>query len=218
MKEPAIVNVKVASGAVLPTQAYDEGDIASDIYTLEDALVVPGALKIPIIKTGLSTEFDSVKYGLFISPRSSITKLPISLANATGLIEGTYRGDIGITLRNELHHDFRMWSPFAIMYDEETKSLVRKSVSDIPTGLLEKAKEQYFSEFELLFDYDIPEDFRESLFVTEVPHGTVFIPKQTRLVQAYLVEKVNMKWVKTDELSETKRGTGGFGSSGSGKA
>lgn len=211
---PEIIKVKVDSGAVLPTQGYN-GDVASDIYTLEDALVVPGALKVPIIKSGLHTEFDPDTFGLFISPRSSITKLPLALANSTGIIEGTYRGDIGITLRNTVHHDYRMWSPFAIMYDEEAKILVRKPVKDIPKGLLNEAKEQYLAEHALMFDYTLPKDFERPMFVTEVPHGTVFIPKQTRLVQAYLVPKYEVRWEKVDELTDTERGTGGFGSSGS---
>lgn len=42
----------------------------------------------------------------------------------------------------------------------------------------------------------------------------VTVKKGDRLAQVMLVEYINQKWERVDELPETKRGSGGFGSTG----
>ncbi|UQT00691.1 hypothetical protein JEFDOCMN_00153 [Enterococcus phage vB_OCPT_CCS1] len=49
---------------------------------------------------------------------------------------------------------------------------------------------------------------------TYVVAGTIFIPKGTRLCQAFLLPRYATNFVEVDELDETERGEGAYGSSG----
>lgn len=101
--------------------------------------------------------------------------------------------------------------PFALTLNPDTKEMEQVSLDDISAGALSKAKERYEKELDVM-GMEIRED--SDLFVTELPNGTIFIPKGTRLVQAFLFNKVNSDWVPVGTLPDTVRGTGGFGSSG----
>lgn len=207
------VKIVVDAGGRMPSQGF-QYDVGNDIYTMEDALILPEAIGATIVKTGMHTSFDASQFGLFATPRSSMAKMPLSLANSVGVIEGTYTGDIGVPLKNNLSHTANMWSPFALTWDEETKKVVRIDVDKIPTGILREAKERYIEQHNLLFDIEIPEQLEDQIFVEVVPHGSFFVPKGTRLLQVFLLPRYDIDWHKVDSLEETERGSGGFGSTG----
>lgn len=210
------IKIKKDPGATLPKQAH-KNDVAFDLFTNEEVIVVPGMLSATIVKTGLHMQFDAEKYGLLISPRSSMVKLPLTLANSTGIVEGTFTGDVGIALRNVLHHETAMWDTFALTLSRDTGAIERVPVADISTEVLEAVKQRYLDQVNLLFSdsmKDLTEELKDA-FVTRVPHGTLFIPKGTRLAQAYIIPRFDVEFIEVAELEETERGNGGFGSSGS---
>jgi dUTP pyrophosphatase len=63
----------------------------------------------------------------------------------------------------------------------------------------------------------IDEDFRGELEVVLANLGneTIVIRDGERFAQCYLDEVIEIEWAPTDQLDETERGTGGFGSTGS---
>lgn len=203
--------IKIDSGGNMPLKGRDL-DVAHDIFTSEDALITPSMIGATIVPTALHTAFNPEELALLILPRSSIFKMPLMLANSVGLIEGEYRGTIGIPLRNTIHHDPNMWSSFGLTLNAETGKIERINVEDIPKGSLEQAKEKYFEDLALLFDISFVDE--SSLFVTEIPHGSFFLPRNTRIMQALFTERYDTEFLLKDKLSDSERGANGFGSSG----
>lgn len=62
----------------------------------------------------------------------------------------------------------------------------------------------------------IDSDYRGEVLVklTRDDKGPIFILRGTRIAQAMLVPIPRVEFVEVDDLSETKRGAGGFGSTG----
>lgn len=219
MANKAEVLLKVTVDGKQPKQAYP-GDVGTDIYTAEDVLIYPGALRATIIPTGLSTAFDEINYGMLIAPRSSILKYPLSMSNSLGVIEGTYRGDLGIVLRHTLSGNAHMLSNHALAINEETGELEPIHIKDIPAGALRKAKEQYMKEYKLLnpgLNASEVVAKTSEMFISQVIHTTLFIPKGTRIAQMFLFDKVTPEYKLVGELPQSVRGEKGFGSSGATK-
>jgi len=192
--------------AITPTQGYDD-DYAYDLYAAEGRLVAPCTFKSVLIPTGLRTSFDPVKYGAKVNLRSGVAlKTPLVLANSTGIIEGTYRGYWGIAVRNTFI-DNRLVD-FA--FDVKGK---RINVTDIPKSVLQQAKDFYLKEMKLVGLKPTAETKRD-IYATKVPAGTIYVAEGDRIAQVHLDHKVYVDWVETDELPESVRGEGGFGSSG----
>lgn len=215
------VKVTGASKDVYPSQGY-ELDFAHDLYTTEDAIVSPHQVGATLISTGIKTEFDPEKYGLIITPRSSISKLPLQMANSIGIIEGTYRGEILVPLRNTLPVSV---NPELTLRKEikglepGTNRLVDYKYSDLP----KEVRESYINNLiEYIDIFTINEEMKDNLEVKleeQCTLGSVFIPKGTRIVQAFLTPKVTVYWDKVDSeeyLTKTKRGEGGYGSTNKG--
>ena len=76
---------------------FHQGDSGLDLYIVEDQIINPK--ETVRIKLGISCEnLDGVSY--FLMPRSSISKTPLRLANAVGLIDAGYRGEIMAAVDN----------------------------------------------------------------------------------------------------------------------
>lgn len=207
------INIKPDTGGVVPSNAH-EGDFAYDVRINEDVVISPGLLSATLVPTGLHTAFDENEYGMILAPRSSISKLPLAFSNSFGIVEGTYRGDIMLPLRNTHHHYVGEFVPHAITYNGETKTLERVPLEEIPAGTLQKAKKDYIDQIELKHDNTLSDSLKEAIFVTIVPTGTVFLPKHYRVGQLFLTPKVDVEFNVVKELPDSERGTGGFGSSG----
>lgn len=208
-----MVEVKVVTeqGAIVPTQAH-KNDVAIDLYTNEDAVIMPGMLGATLVGTGLHTQFDAEKYGLFISPRSSMSKLPIMLANSTGIIEGTYTGEIKIPLKNTFSNLIldAVFSKEMLQYEDKHKRFIKVPVSSLSEENISGLQDKYAKELELLYG----EELKISFGKDTLPTGTLYIPKHTRLVQAYLIPRFDVELTEVETLDETERGSNGFGSSG----
>lgn len=83
--------------ARLPTRAHPE-DAGLDLYALEEATLAPGARA--EIQTGIAVEIPPGHAGLVV-PRSGLAaRHGIALANAPGLIDSGYRGELRVLLLN----------------------------------------------------------------------------------------------------------------------
>ena len=76
---------------------FHEGDAGLDLFIIENQIINPGETS--MIKLGISCEnMDQKPY--LLMPRSSISKTPLRLCNAIGLIDAGYRGDIMAAVDN----------------------------------------------------------------------------------------------------------------------
>tara|TARA_S200000501_G_scaffold367875_1_gene404837 strand:- start:63 stop:500 length:438 start_codon:yes stop_codon:yes gene_type:complete len=76
---------------------FHEGDAGLDLFIIEKQLIKPGETS--RIKLGISCEnMDQKPY--LLMPRSSISKTPLRLCNAIGLIDAGYRGEIMAAVDN----------------------------------------------------------------------------------------------------------------------
>jgi len=102
--------------AVLPTRAYD-GDAGFDLRALEPATLTPGERATG--RTGLALELPEGHAGLVL-PRSGLAaRHGITLANAPGLIDAGYRGELQVLLLNTDPE-----APFAIAPGDRIAQLV----------------------------------------------------------------------------------------------
>lgn len=134
---------KLIDNAVIPAYAKN-GDAAVDLvatsktWDQEKELVIFG--------TGLSIEIPEGHVGMLF-PRSSICKVPLMLANSTGIIDSGFRGEIKLMFR--------------------------------PTGRPQK-------------NYEVGD----------------------RVGQLIILPYPKINFIESETLSDTERGAGGFGSSG----
>ena len=76
---------------------FHEGDAGLDLFIIENQIINPGETS--KIKLGISCEnMDQKPY--LLMPRSSISKTPLRLCNAVGLIDAGYRGEIMAAVDN----------------------------------------------------------------------------------------------------------------------
>ena len=76
---------------------FHEGDAGLDLFIIENQVIEPGETS--RIKLGISCEnMDQKPY--LLMPRSSISKTPLRLCNAIGLIDAGYRGEIMAAVDN----------------------------------------------------------------------------------------------------------------------
>ncbi len=102
--------------AVLPTRAYD-GDAGFDLRALEPATLTPGGRA--TVRTGLALELPVGHAGLVL-PRSGLAaRHGITLANAPGLIDAGYRGELQVLLLNSDPE-----SPFTVAPGDRIAQLV----------------------------------------------------------------------------------------------
>ena len=210
-----VVKFTKSEGAIAPKRGR-EADVAHDLFTDKDAVIVPGRLGATVVTTGIRTAFDPNLYGLFINPRGGMMKYPLTLGNTQGVVEGEYRGDVGLPLKNTFSLQFGEYTNAThVLVITEDGKLVGKPVKEV--------RESY-PEFDKLYEEQLTKLGNEldliygNMFTgvseTHIVAGTIFIPKGTRLCQAFLLPRYATNFVEVDELDETERGEGAYGSSG----
>jgi dUTP pyrophosphatase len=85
---------KLTDEATLPSRA-NKDDAGLDLYSLEGGVVMPGEGK--LFKTGIAIEIEPYFYGQ-VADRSSMAKKGFKVSG--GVIDSSYRGDLGVVLRN----------------------------------------------------------------------------------------------------------------------
>ena len=117
-----IPNVKVKKldeAAIVPTYAK-AGDAGADLYALENKTVFPGDTK--LIKTGIAIELPD-GYEAQVRSRSGLAlKKSVHVLNSPGTVDQTYRGDVGVILRNDGKE------PFCIIAGDRIAQMVVKPV------------------------------------------------------------------------------------------
>lgn len=125
-------------------------------------------------------------YELQIRPRSGVSKdTKLRISNAPGTVDAGYRGEIGILVDN-IHPGEQK-----VVATENRTALVTIVT---PHVLSVKNRELKTEEF--------------------YPVGTYLIRKGDRIAQGVIAPVYQAQFEVVDELDETERGTGGFGSTG----
>ena len=94
----------VSSNAVPPSYAHDT-DAAADLYAIEDQ-VIPAHSYGNMIHTGIKIQLPEGWQALIL-PRSSMgLKTPLRLSNSVGLIDSSYRGELGVLYDNTSDEDY----------------------------------------------------------------------------------------------------------------
>jgi dUTP pyrophosphatase len=89
--------IKLSEGATLPARAHDD-DAGLDLHAAESARIPPGGRV--SVGTGLAVAIPEGHAGLVL-PRSGLAiKRGVTLANAPGLIDPGYRGEVRVLLLN----------------------------------------------------------------------------------------------------------------------
>jgi dUTP pyrophosphatase len=158
---------KITTDATIPKYAKS-GDAAMDIVATTKWYDEFGNV---CYGTGLAFEIPEGYVGL-IFPRSSISKTELSLANAVGVIDSGYRGEVTFKFKPTL--------------------VYRTEVSSIS------------EDFDFIaYSYDSDEQDENS----EYKVGD-------RVGQIMIIPIPTIEFVEVSELSESDRGSGGFGSTG----
>jgi dUTP pyrophosphatase len=170
--EELLTKVKLLDDkATLPTRAL-ESDTGYDIKVIGVEKIVGDVI---FFKTGLSIQPPKGHY-FEVVPRSSISKLPLELANSIGIIDEHYRGEILIPVRIT-HPDLGQ---------------ERKNVS-FPNGIVK------------IFGA------RPS---TMSAVGAQVLSQKPVLFQMILRKRLDSNFKVVQDLDDTARGEGGFGSTG----
>lgn len=90
------INITLAEGAVPPNRAH-ETDAGADLRSITSITILPGTKL--LVDTGVSMQIPMYYVGL-VTPRSSMGKVEVSLANTVGVIDSDYRGTIKLFLKN----------------------------------------------------------------------------------------------------------------------
>ena len=207
MKEIEVFYLGNKPGVTEPTQGY-EGDVAYDVYAAEGRLIPPLTFRSVVVPTNLHTAFDPEEAGMKLALRSgAAVKTPLLVSNAPGIIEGTYRGNIGILLRNSFIDN----SLVNFVFDLNGEKV---PLAKVPNSVKKEAR-RFFDEELARLGYDKPNaDMDKALFKTAVPRGTMYVAKGDRPAQIYFSKKIKAKFTPVDTLPESIRGENGKGSSG----
>lgn len=223
-----VVKFTKGEGATAPKRGR-VADVAHDLFTDKDAVIVPGRLGATVVTTGIRTAFDPNLYGLFINPRGGMMKYPLTLGNTQGVVEGEYRGDVGLPLKNTYPLQTRTfedglsyvaYSSYVLVIDEQGKltnmdvELAKQTYPEFESLVYEQVR-LLEEDLKLVYGFSVYHNIKDMVeFQNKVVAGTIFIPRGTRLCQAFLLPRYDTDFVEVDELDETERGEGAYGSSG----
>src|SRR5690625_696373 len=138
-----------------------------------------------LVPTGIALELPE-GFELQVRPRSGIT-LKTKLRVQLGTVDSSYRGEIGVIVDNT--------SPIHLELEEEEDGEYLINVEHERGYLLTNGR----------FDRDFARSYRR---------GTYLIRKGDRISQAVIQRLPSVEFVEVEELGESRRGEGGFGSTG----
>lgn len=206
LEEKIDVKIKLLNeNASIPTYAHidkytgeNEGDIGMDIKAT--SVEYDPVYDQYIYHTGLS--FESPKhYGMFLIPRSSNRKTDVYLTNSIGVIDiAIYRGEVLFCYKDRI-------STYERKNIAAQKAFIRTLVEAKfwswlnPYRLIKKAYKAY----------------REASYrILEMTCNLEFAPYKVgdRIGQLFVFPYQDVRFEKTDTLSESSRGENGFGSTG----
>ncbi|ONG91849.1 deoxyuridine 5'-triphosphate nucleotidohydrolase [Bacillus cereus] len=123
-------------------------------------------------------------YEMTVRPRSGISRKTM-LHVALGTIDSGFRGEVGVIVKN------------------------------LKAPILEKRNDEEGEYYEQIYN-NILFDIEDKLiqFCEHWPEGSYYIRKGERIAQGVIAPVETAHFVEVDELSDSERGTGGFGSTG----
>ena len=177
---------KLSEDAILPNKAHS-GDAGFDISSIDDGTPVfadDGHLLYIEYRTGISIE-PPLGYSVEAFPRSSISKYDLVLANSIGLIDNPYRGEIKLRF----------------------KVVGRPGINSVPKMVGKNGTDKIIISGAKAITLD------EAVFVL---HNNFNLYKKCDKIAQLIIRKdlSNFDMIEVDELGDTDRGAGGFGSTG----
>ena len=189
---------KLDKNAVIPQYAHD-GDVGMDLTAI--SVEYDREHDMYIYHTGLAFETDK-HYGIFLFPRSSNRKTDAYLCNHVGIADSAiYRGEIILCFKNrtslEVRAEIEKSRCFIsrLSYEPFTTS----SGNSVISNWSHVAKD--------------PENAGNWIYDNPMQYAPYQVGE--RIAQMVVLPYPNVKISEREELSETERGSGGFGSTGS---
>lgn len=181
------INVKVkrlSDDAVIPQYAT-EGSAGFDLIAIEDVIIEPGETK--LVPTGLAFEIPQ-GYEIQIRPRSGVSlKTALRVVNSPATIDSDFRGEVKVIIENT---------------SDNSDNFV-----DFTEGLINGNYLVAVND-----NWDMKEVGADFFCVR--PCVPYLIRKGDRIAQGVLQRVPIANFIEVDELDETERGAGGFGSTG----
>lgn len=202
--------------------AQHPNDSGLDLYIPETISIAPQETK--IIPLGIQCDAGQ---GFYVYPRSSISKTPLRLANSVGVIDQGYRGEIMLALTNTMSMPHVKKGEYLWFYGTELISLMAfiNAIDYINIPLFMHTSLSYHLHIISMIFMSARCIYLMAMCYCEWdnylnhpyrPRPVFTIPANTRLAQicAPSLEPIQIEFV--DQLNETSRGEGGFGSTGVG--
>ena len=195
MADEIVVKVKkINPNAVIPTYAHD-GDIGMDLTAI--SVEYNEEKDAYIYHTGLAFESDK-NYSQFLFVRSSNYKTDCYLANHVGIGDSpTYRGEIMLIFKNRTS----LKTMQSLKAQEAKIKLITTNIE-----FASSLTAQDFDSSERVAAEQVLEDARNLKFA---PYDV-----GSKIGQMVMCHVPTTKLVEVDTLSDTVRGSGGFGSTG----
>lgn len=185
---------RVHPNAVIPKYATN-GASGFDLVAVEDVIIAPGETK--LVRTGLAFEIPP-GYEMQIRPRSGVTlKTKLRVGNAPGTIDSDFRGEVAVIVDNAAP---LRYNPLCDL--ERTSKYRTIDGAEVETECVEVCVSSYGNR-----------DYYEKRPRT-VLEGTYIIRAGDRIAQGVIAPIVRAEFTEADELSDTQRGAGGFGHTG----
>lgn len=188
---------KLDKNAVIPQYAHD-GDVGMDLTAI--SVEYDREHDMYIYHTGLAFETDK-HYGIFLFPRSSNRKTDAYLCNHVGIADSAiYRGEIMLCFKNRTSLEVRAeieknrYFISRLSYEPFTTS----SGDGVTFNLPNIAKNA--------------NNARNWIYDNPMQYAPYKVGE--RIAQMVVLPYPNVKISEREELSETERGSGGFGSTG----
>ena len=189
---------KLDKNVVIPQYAHD-GDVGMDLTAI--SVEYDREHDMYIYHTGLAFETDK-HYGIFLFPRSSNRKTDAYLCNHVGIADSAiYRGEIILCFKNRTSLEVRA------EIEKSRCFISRLSYEPFTTS----------SGNSVIFNWSHVAKDAENAGNWIYDNPMQYAPYQVgeRIAQMVVLPYPNVKISEREELSETERGSGGFGSTGS---
>lgn len=188
---------KLRPDAVVPKYAHD-GDVCMDMTAIDMTYDIEHDMY--IYHTGLAFESDK-NVGQFLFLRSSNCKTDAYLCNGVGIADSAiYRGEIQFRMKNRQ-------STLSALKEERQHTLAKQLDDNIYSNGDSLDLIEDVAIMLMPFEFSNSEIKRKALELAPYKVGD-------RVGQMVFMQYPTVELVEVDELSETDRGEGGFGSTG----
>lgn len=198
--------VKLTENAVIPTKAHPT-DAGFDLTATSRHFDEHGAI---VYGTGIAVEIPTGYVGLAF-PRSSVSKLDLSMANAVGVIDAGYRGEITFKFKPAMTYVDNIKSRRAvgmhandhagtIQHDPETQSVTAHGLDSTFFGNAPGNKSGRAQS-------------RDFHCIVQTLNPRIYNVGE-RIAQLIIMPIPEIEFEETDTLNDGERGTNGYGSTG----